>query len=184
MQLRFITNISLIVLLGPPTVSSAQQPAMKPAAQKQSKVNREPIKSPKGETFYLAPSLESPANFNVIISDGEEHVVSGEFSIKELQIVQEILNEAKKFAFSEDAVGKGEPLTTRFSSHIVRGFAIDVSKLENQSHFFINLKTEIGFITVDGGIIKRNAKYEDGFFFDILYHVESQIPVATKQPLK
>jgi hypothetical protein len=152
---------------------------MRPGAKKPGKADREPIKSPKGETFYLAPSLESPANFDVVVSDGDERVVSGAFSVVQLRSVKEIMNEAKKFAFSEEAVGKGEPVTTRFSSENARGFAIDVSKVDAQSHFYINLKSQAGFITVDGGIIKRSEKKEEGFFFDVLSRVESQIPAAT-----
>ena len=137
-----------------------------------------------GETFSISPSLESPTNFNVIISDGDERVISGEFSVEKLQLIREIMNEAKTFAFNEEAVGKSDPITMRFSSDRVRGFVVDVSKLENQSHFYVTLKTQGGLITVDAGAIRRNEKKGEGFFFDILSRVESLAPAPANQSAK
>ncbi len=170
-----------IFLLTIQTASSGQQAKLVQSAKPSSttatrKADKGPIKSPLGETFSISPSLESPTNFNVIISDGDERVISGEFTIEKVQFIREIMNEAKTFAFSEEAVGKGEPLTTRFSSDGVRGFVVDVSKLENQSHFYVTLKTQSGMITIDAGGIRRNEKKGEGFFFDILSRVESQAP--------
>lgn len=182
--------VALIILsLAIPVASSGQDIKLVQAARQSSatasrKADKGPIKSPLGETFSISPSLESPANFNLIISDGEERVISGEFSVEKLQIIREILNEAKTFAFSEEAVGKGDPLTTRFSSDQVRGFVVDVSKLENQSQFYITLKTQSGLITVEAGAIRRNEKKGEGFFFDILSRVESQVPVSANQSAK
>jgi hypothetical protein len=187
---RTIKIVVLIIFsLSIPTASSGQQAKLVQSAKQSSatatrKADKGPIKSPMGETFSITPSLESPTNFSVIISDGEEQVISGEFSVEKLRIILEIMNEAKTFAFSEEAVGKGEALTMRFSNDQVRGFVVDVSKLENQSHFYVTLKTQGGLITVDAGTIRRNEKKAEGFFFDILSRVESQVPALANQSPK
>jgi hypothetical protein len=160
------------------------QSARQSTATAPRKADRGPIKSPSGETFSLSPSLESPTNFNVLISDGDERVISEEFSLEKLQLIREILSEAKSFAFTDEAVGKNDPITMRFSSDRVRGFVVDVSKLENQSHFYITLKTQGGLITVDAGAVRRNEKKNEGFFFDILSRVESQVPALANQSSK
>lgn len=187
---RTIKMVAVIILsLATPSASSAQPMKLEQTARQSSataprKVDQGPIKSSLGETFAISPSLESPTNFNVVISDGDERVISGEFSLEKLQMIREIMNEAKTFAFSEEAVGKGEPITTRFSSARARGFVVDVSKLDNQSQFYITLKTPSGLITVDAGAIRRNEKKGEGFFFDILARVESQVPAVANPSAK
>jgi hypothetical protein len=187
---RTIKLIALFVFsLAVAATSSGQDTKLTQSAKQSSataprKTHKGPIKSPMGETFSVSPSLESPTNFNVILSDGEERVVSGEFSLEKMGLVREILNEAKSFAFSEEAVGNSEALTTRFSSEAVRGFVVDVSKFEDQSHFYITLKTASGLITVDAGAIRRAEKKGEGFFFDVLSHIESLVPPLANQSPK
>jgi hypothetical protein len=187
---RTIKLIALFVFsLAVAATSSGQDTRLTQSAKQSSataprKTHKGPIKSPMGETFSVSPSLESPTNFNVILSDGEERVVSGEFSLEKMGLVREILNEAKSFAFSEEAVGNSEALTTRFSSEAVRGFVVDVSKFEDQSHFYITLKTASGLITVDAGAIRRAEKKGEGFFFDVLSHIESLVPPLANQSPK
>ena len=181
--------LSILLPLSIPAATSGQdlmlvQSAKQSSATVPRKADKGPIKSPMGETFSLSPSLESPTNFNLIISDGDERVISGEFSLEKVQLIREIMNEAKTFAFNEEAVGGSDPVTTRFSSDQVRGFVVDVSKFEKQSHFYVTLKTQGGLITVDAGAIRRNEKKGEGFFFDILSRVESLVPALANQSSK
>ena len=134
--------------------------------------------------FALDQSLESPTDFNLLLSDGEEKVVSGQFFIDQLYTFRDLLMEARKFAFSEEAVGKDEPITTRFSNKEERAFTIDVSKRGIRSQFFITISTDGGHMTVDGGTVSRADKREAGLIFDILKRIQSHIAKSTGQPIK
>jgi hypothetical protein len=141
------TVLYVIPMLVAPAAASGQQtglkqPANQTASKATAKAEKGPSKSPLGETFYIVPSTEAAGKFNVIVTDGEERVISGICTVAELQVFRDIMNEAKRFAFSEEAAGNDEPVTTRFSSDVATNFAVDVSKLENQSHFYISLKTQ------------------------------------------
>src|SRR5688572_3996675 len=80
---RTIKLIALLVFsLSVATTSSGHDTKPTPSAKQSSataprKTHKGPIKSPMGETFSVSPSLESPTNFNVILSDGDERVISG-----------------------------------------------------------------------------------------------------------
>src|SRR5438309_1164228 len=58
----------------------------------------------------LIPSPESPSEFSLIISDGDEQVVSGSFVVEQLKTIRDLMVEAKKFALTEEAVGAKEPV--------------------------------------------------------------------------
>ena len=137
-----------------------------------------------GPRFTLTQSQQNPTEFDLILSDGEESSVSGTFFIDQLYNFRDLLLEAKKFAFSDEAVGKDDAVTTRFSNKEERAFAIDVSKQGPQSRFFVSIKTLLGQITVNAGAISRTDKREEGLFFDILNRVQSQIAKSTGQPAK
>jgi hypothetical protein len=137
-------------------------------------------KSPTGATFNFIRDRETSADFNLIISDGEEGVVSESFSADQLETIQNLLAEAKKFALTEEAVGMSEPLTTRFFDNQERGLVIDVMKLKSDSYFFVTLKSKIGRLTVEAGNINRGNKAEEGFFSDMLSRVESELSRSRK----
>ena len=134
--------------------------------------------------FSLEQSNESPTDFALILSDGEETAVSGMFFIGQLYTFRDLLLEAKKFAFTDESVGKDEPITTRFSNKEERAFTIDVSKRGNQSQFFVTIKTLIGQMTVDAGAVSRTDKKEEGLMFDMLKRVQLMIAKSTGQTVK
>ena len=134
--------------------------------------------------FSLDQTHESPTDFALILSDGEEVSVSGIFFIGQLYNFRDLLLEAKKFAFTEEAVGKDEPVTTRLSNKEERAFTIDVSKRGNQSQFFVTIKTLIGQLTVDAGTVNRSDKREEGLLFEMLKRVQLMIAKSTGQPIK
>ena len=136
----------------------------------------------KGASVNLNRLPENPRQYSLIISDDDEHVVSGAFSIEQLQILRAIMMEAEKFAFSEEGVGAKEVITTRFMDKQEPAFIIDVQKVGNQSLFFLTLNTETGRTTWEAGKTIRSSRREDGFFFDLLSRLESVLPKLPAQP--
>lgn len=147
-------------------------------------VKRGPIRSSIGETFQIAPSLDSAGRLNLIVSDGGERVISGQVTPQQLVVFRAIMREAAAFAFTEEAAGVTEPITTRFSTEHESTFQVDVMKFEDRSHFFINVGTQTGRITLNGGTVRRSDKKETGFFFDILAQLDLLLPppARTEQP--
>ncbi len=135
-------------------------------------------------SINLNRAPENLSEFSLIISDGDEQVVSGTFDVDQLKTILEIMVEAKKFALSEEAVGRNEPITTRFASQQGPRFVVDVMKLGNSSQFFITYKTDNGVITVEAGTIYRNNKEETGQFSRFLSKVEAAMPKPVGQSAK
>jgi hypothetical protein len=127
-------------------------------------------------SFNLNRLPENPKQYSLVISDTEEHVVSGSFSVDQMQILRAIMVEAEKFAFSEEAVGTKEPITTRFTDKLERAFIVDVEKAGNQSQLFLTITTEAGRMTMQAGRIMRGTRREEGFFFGLLSRLESLLP--------
>jgi hypothetical protein len=111
-------------------------------------------------------------------------VVSGTFSVEQLQILRAIMVEAEKFAFSEEAVGTKEPITTRFMDKQEPAFIVDVQKVGNQGQLFLTLQTETGRMTWEAGRVFRSTRRQEGFFFDLLSRLESVLPKLPAQPRK
>ncbi|MEK6322239.1 MAG: hypothetical protein AABN33_11200 [Acidobacteriota bacterium] len=135
-------------------------------------------------SFYLNRLPENPRQYSLVISDEDERTISGAFSVEQLQILRAIMIEAEKFAFSEEAVGTKEPITTRFTDKQERAFIIDVQKNGNQSQLFLTLTTEIGRLTMEAGRVIRGTRREEGFFFGLLSRLESLLPKVPAPPKK
>jgi hypothetical protein len=127
---------------------------------------------------------ENPKQYGLVISDADEHTISGSFSVDQLQILRAIMVEAEKFAMTEEAVGTKEPITTRFMDRQEPAFVVDVQKMVNQSLLFLTLKTETGRMTWGAGKIVRSVRREAGFFFDLLSRLESALPKLPAQSPK
>lgn len=137
-----------------------------------------------GITFNLNRLPENARQYSLVISDDEEHVVSGSFSVEQLQILRAIMTEAEKFGRNGEAVGTKDPVTTRFTDKQEKAFIVDVEKLGNQSGLFLTLKTEGGRMTAKAGRIIRSNGREEGFFFDLLSRLESFLPKLPAQTSK
>lgn len=135
-------------------------------------------------SFNLNRLLENPKLYNLIMSDTDEHVISGTFSLEQLQILRAIMVEAEKFSLSDEAVGTKAPITTRFMDKQEPAFIVDVQKAANQAQLFLTLQTETGRMTWEAGRIIRSSRREDGFFFDLLSRLESVLPKLPTQPRK
>jgi hypothetical protein len=178
MLLAVLVFSSLLI----PAIVSAKEAAL--ISQDSSAATRASKKSPTGATFSFNRERDTDADFSLVISDGEEAVVSAMFSTDQLEIIQSLLVEAKRFAMTEEAVGMNDPVTTRFFDKQERGLVIDIMKFKNRSHFFITLKSKIGRLTVEAGNINRSNKAEEGFFSDMLSRVESELLKSRKPPAK
>jgi hypothetical protein len=135
-------------------------------------------------SFSLTQSPEHPRKYSLVIADDDEHTISGNFSIDQLQILRAIMTEAEKFALNEEAVGTKESTTTRFMDKQEGAFIIDVEKLGTQSGLFLTLKTDLGRMTVNAGKVIRSNRREEGFFFDLLSRLESVLPKLSAKPSK
>lgn len=126
-------------------------------------------------SFVLTRQPDDPKRYNLVISDSEEHVISGNFSMDQLQILRTIMVEAEKFSLTEESAAK-EPITTRFMDKQEQSFIVDVQKVGNRSLFFLTLRTEMGVRTWEAGKMIRTTRREDGFFFDLLSRLEAILP--------
>ena len=124
--------------------------------------------APQEFSFNLTQLPENASRFSLVISDGDERTISGNFSVHQLQILRAVMTEAEKFALTDEAAGTKTPITTRFVDKGEPAFMLDVEKLGTQSRLFLTLKSEIGRVTADAGKLNRITKREEGFFFDLL----------------
>lgn len=139
---------------------------------------------PQGSNYSLTKLPEDSDHYSLVLSDGDEQTISGNFSVDQLQILRAVMIEAERFARNDEAAGTTSPITTRFSDKRERSFIVDVEKLGFQSRLFFTLKTEIGRITLTAGRIVRSTKREEGFFFELLSRLESALPKLSAQPGK
>ena len=125
-------------------------------------------KPPSGASFYMAPIIEQPGNFTVLVTDEEGRSASDQISTRELPVLEAILETAKKFAASNEAVGQTRAQTTRFSDQQLPRYFVDVSKVGNQSRFQLRLDGLMGKVTLNAGAIKRTDREATSMLYDIL----------------
>lgn len=175
MQLRLSIKMLILVLSGMALTVAIRVPEV--PAKKLSGFTQAAKKSPTGAYYSFNRSHESAGEFSLMLSDGDETVVTESFSVERLRIIRSVMTEARKFALSEEAVGtEGQPVTTRFSEKTERAFLVDISKLDKESQFFITFKSESGRLMVQAGTVNRGSKIEEGFFSDLLSRVEAALP--------
>ena len=129
-----------------------------------------------GPTCRVARSGRSLDRFDLMVSDGDEAVVSGTFSKGQIEVFRNILIEAQKFAMNEEEVGHQEPMTTRIASESEPALAVDVTKLDDQSQIFITLTSEVGQLTIEAGTVQRRSQHAQGVFFTLLSRMQSLLP--------
>lgn len=139
---------------------------------------------PQEATFSLTRLPDNARQYSLVISDGDEQTISGNFSVDQLQVLRAIMIEAERFALNGEAAGTKDPITTRFTDKTESAFIVDVEKLGHQSGLFFTLKTEIGRITLNAGGISRPTRRQAGFFFDLLSRLESVLPKLPAHPGK
>lgn len=128
---------------------------------------------PSTDNFFIASIEGKPDIFSVLITDAEGHHASHTVPLREVLIFEAIMEAAKDFAKTEEAVGTNKPVTTRFFDKQAPSFMVDVTKQGNESRFFITLKSMTDTVTLDAGVVKRADKEATAIFHDILYRVQT-----------
>jgi hypothetical protein len=196
MQRKFTNKIFSIVLIsfllipgawaqkgGPSsTRSSSDFPAQKKAPPKEplseaelQKLAATKSKPPSGASFYMAPIVDQPGNFTILITDENGRSASDQISMRELPVLEAILSAAKTFATTNESVGQNRAQTTRFSDDQLPRYVVDVSKAGNQSQFVFKLNSLMGKVVLDAGSIKRTNREATAMLHDILDIVKKVI---------
>ncbi len=174
--MRIGLTVRLTVLISAILVMGAD------AGQQQTRVS--PAEPAVEVSFSLTRLPENPKQYSLVVSDSNERVVSGNFSIDQLQVLREIMVEAAKFARTGDAAGTRNAITTRFADQQEKSFIVDVQKLGPESDLFLTLDTEGGRLTSEAGHLSRSLRRDSGFFFDLLSRLESILPKQPASPAK
>ena len=175
-----IISLSLTLLLMQ-AVSFGQKPTKptKPAPtpispEKRPDKGQHILRAPSGKSFYIESLGEDRATFSVLLTDDKNQSVAGTFRRMQVEIFEALMEEAKKFAESDEAVGApGSPKTTRFVDKDEKSFIVDVEKAGLESHFYVTLQTLQGTLTVDAGVIKRGSKKNAPLFYAMLTRVQA-----------
>lgn len=170
----------LLTLLLIPTVSFGQkqtkptkppQPQMSP--EQRAERAKHVLRAPSGKSFYIEPLGADHATFSLLLTDDKNQRVAGTFRRAQVEIFEALMEEARKFAESEEAVGTpGSPKTTRFMDKDEKSLIVDVEKVGPESHFYVTLQTLQGTLTVDAGVIKRGSKKNTPLFYAMITRVQ------------
>ena len=149
-----------------------QKPQKPPMEQQQRLDPSKGLKPPSGPSFYIGPVEGSNGMFSILLTDGAGNSVAGTFALNQLDVFEAVLEAAKAFALTDEKVGSGTPITTRLMDQHEWSLFVDVSKIGNQSRFYISLVTLQGKLTAVAGEITRGSKKEpSALLFDILARV-------------
>jgi hypothetical protein len=132
-------------------------------------------KPPSGSSFYLAPIVDQPGNYTILITDENGRSASDQISTRELPVLEAILNAAKTFATNNESVGQNRAQTTRFSDDQLPRYVVDVAKAGNHSQFILKLNSLTGKVVLDAGSIKRTDREPSAMFHDILDIVKNAV---------
>ena len=167
MQNSSIKTLAVIALLML-TISAAavaQKPGKPTKASKPSVAESpEPdpdkgLKPPSGPGFYIAPVEGSKGIFSVLLGNGNI-TVAGTFTQRQIDVFEAVLQSAKEFAQTDEAVGKSAPIITRLMDQHEWSLFVDVSKVGDRSKLYVTLITPGGKLTADAGEIVRGSKKE------------------------
>lgn len=110
--------------------------------------------------------------FSVLLGDGGGNTVAGSFTLQQIDVFEAVLEAAKAFALTDEKVGSGTPITTRLMEQHEWSLFVDVSKIGNQSRFYVSLITPQGKLTAEAGEITRGSKKEPSA---LLLNILSQV---------
>jgi hypothetical protein len=165
MQTELMIKIAapgLLALLISPAVFAQERtkkPPQKLAGEMERIAPREKMKTPSGPSLFIAPVEGSQAMFSVLLGDGVNSV-SGTFTLRQIDVFEAVLEAAKAFALTDEKVGSDKPITTRLMEQHEWSLFVDVSKIGNQSRFYVSLVTSQGKLTAEAGEITRGSKKE------------------------
>lgn len=179
METKFTTNAVAFCLLTllVSTATSGQEKA-KPkqpsplTEEKLREFERNRVPPPPRPGFYIAP-IEGSLLFKVSLGDGSGNSVEGMFSQPQIEVFDAVLQAAKAFALTDEAVGTNAPIITRLMEQHEWSLFVDVSKQGTQSRFYLSLITPKGKMTIPAGEITRGSKKEpSALLLDIASRVQ------------
>jgi hypothetical protein len=178
MRLKLIIRIAVLGLLTlvMSSTSAAQEKKQmqKPRAEQPGFDPSKGTKPPSGPSFYIGAVEGAKGMYSILLADGGGKTVAGTFTLQQLDIFEAVLEAAMAFALSDEKVGSGTPITTRLMDQHEWSLFVDVSKIGNQSRFYVSLITPQGRLTAEAGEVIRGSKKEPtGLFVTILSQVQS-----------
>lgn len=165
--------LCLVVLSAAPARAQKQTKHDKPLTEEQLQQLhvKAKVRPPSGASFYIAPIVETPGRFSMSFTDADGRTVAGMYILRQIEILEALLVEAKRFAENDEAVGYKKPVVTRLSDKNEPDFFIDVAKMGLRSQFYITVNSMDQVITVDAGAIKRGDEKAKPLLYDILKRV-------------
>lgn len=171
---KFCLLFLVSLMFSNPLLAQEKKAPQKPLTPEElQKADKGKLRPPKGASFQIAPIENAKGLYLALLADDENRTLEEFFQVDKLPVLEAIVAEAKKFGFTEEAVGNAKPLTTRFSDKQVPNFVVDVSKIAKQTHFYVTMKTQRGKITVDAGTIKRGDPDATALLFDMLNKIQA-----------
>jgi hypothetical protein len=135
---------------------------------------------PSGPGFYIE-AIQGTKSFSVLVSNGNQ-TVAAPFTSYQVDVFEAVLLAAKAFALTDEKVGSGTPITTRLMDEQERSLFVDVTKLGNQSRFYVTLDAVTGKVTAPAGEITRGSKKEpSGLLLTMLSQIQQAKQSASPQ---
>jgi hypothetical protein len=180
--MKLVAVILLCLLIPVTSYGQKSKGSVKPPSEEElMKMHRKATMiAPSGASFYIAPIIETPSQFTVLLADNEGRTISGTFSMNQVSLFEALLIEAGKFAETDESVGGAKAVITRFQDRKDSAFIVDVAKRGLESRFYITINI-LGTqkLTIDAGAIKRGPKTRQieekqpaPLFFEIVSRVQ------------
>lgn len=175
MKLINLTVALFVAALFLSSAALAQKPKEIPevSAKKLREMEKTGLRPPSGPSFFIGPVEGSPL-FSILLSDGGGRSVSDSFNPHQVEVFEAVVQAAKDFAFSDEAVGTKAPITTRLMDQHEWSLFVDVSKMGDKSNIYLSLLSVHGRLTVPAGEITRGSKKEQSpLLFEVLSRIQN-----------
>lgn len=168
MQLKFIVRLVsmwLLALSMTVTLCAQQKKSTKDMSEQQIlDFERKAHRPPSGPSLYIAP-IAGTNDFSVLLTDANNASITNILNPHQLEIFEGLLQAAKEFAQTEEAVGAVRPVTTRLMDKDEPSVIVDVAKTGTRSRVYVTLVGIKGRLTADAGEIIRGSKKEPNAVF-------------------
>jgi hypothetical protein len=153
-----------LLMLAMSIAAFAQDKAKKPQPQPPITATERPVPDaaqnlPPEFRFYISPVEGTKGVFSVLLTNGK-NTASGTFTLRQVEVFEAVLEDARAFALTNERVGVDAPIITRLMEQHEWSLFVDVSKMGNQSRFYLSLITPTGKLTAEAGEIIRGSKKE------------------------
>ena len=143
------------------------------SAKKLREMEKTGLRPPTGPSFFIG-SVEGSALFSILLSDGSGKSISDSFNPHQVEVFEAVVQAAKDFAFSDEAVGTKAPITTRLMDQHEWSLFVDVSKMGDKSRIYLSLISMNGRLTIPAGEITRGSKKEQSaLLFEVLSRIQN-----------